>query len=302
VTLLAVILSRRDPRCHDIPGDPSCAIVECLGRANAAPRTDWADSFERCFEPHYRLVEQGVREQSVPLASTVVRAVSFIYWRRSRWTGLSLRMTISTSVLSLGCILLAGFAGFGVAHLLRPHAPQPALATGSFLASPRTLPDFTLIDLKGQPFGTKNLLGHWSLVVFGYTSCSDYCPTTLTTLAAIHKRLRANGTVKMPTVIFMSMDAKRDTPAHLAKYVPYFDPEFIAVTAADQPRIEEVARKLGVSVIIESGADANYTVDHSTAIYVVEPDAKLAAVLTGPFTVDALQADFQRIVGRDLLR
>jgi protein SCO1 len=211
-------------------------------------------------------------------------------------------MTISTSVLSLGCILFAGFVGFGVAHISPQNAAQPALATGSFLASPRTLPDFTLIDLKDQPFGTKHLLGHWSLVVFGYTNCPDYCPTTLTTLSALHKRLRANGTVKMPTVIFMSMDAKRDTPAHLAKYVPYFDPEFIAVTAADQPSIEDVARKLGVSVIIESAADGDYIVDHSTAIYVVEPDGKLAAILTGPFTVDALQADLQRIVERDLPR
>jgi protein SCO1/2 len=103
----------------------------------------------------------------------------------------------------------------------------------------------------------------------------------------------------MPTVIFMSMDAERDTPAHLAKYIPYFDPAFIAVTAADQPSIENVARKLGVSVTIESGADGNYSVDHSTAIYVVEPDGKLAAILTGPFTVDALQADLQRIIRRD---
>ena len=44
----------------------------------------------------------------------------------------------------------------------------------------------------------------------------------------------------------MSVDAKRDTPQQLAKYVPYFDPEFIGITAADQPTIEAVARKLGV--------------------------------------------------------
>jgi protein SCO1 len=207
-------------------------------------------------------------------------------------------MTIPTSVLSLGCILFAGFVGFGAAHMA-PHAPQPALATGVLLASPRTLPDFTLIDFRGQPFGTKNLLGHWSFVVFGYTNCPGYCPTTLTTLSALHQRLRTIGTVKMPAVIFMSVDAKRDTPAHLAMYVPNFDPAFIAVTAADQPGIEDVARKLGVSVILESGADGGYTVDHTTAIYVVEPDGKLAAILTGPFTVDALQADFERIVGRD---
>jgi hypothetical protein len=34
---------------------------------------------------------------------------------------------------------------------------------------------------------------------------------------------------------------------------------------------------------------------HSGAVLVLEPDGRLAAVLTGPFDVDALQGDFQRI-------
>jgi protein SCO1/2 len=92
------------------------------------------------------------------------------------------------------------------------------------------------------------------------------------------------------------VDAKRDTPQQLAKYVPYFDPEFLGVTAADQPTIERIARKLGVGVIITPAADGGYTVDHSGAIFVLDPDGKLAAILTGPFTVDALQADLGRIM------
>ena len=55
--------------------------------------------------------------------------------------------------------------------------------------------------------------------------------------------------------------------------------------------------RLGVAVIIEpKQADGSYTVDHSSAIFVLDPNGKLAAILTGPFTVEALQADFQRIV------
>jgi len=131
---------------------------------------------------------------------------------------------------------------------------------------------------------------------FGYTNCPDFCPTTLTTLAALEKRLRAEAAPVRPQVIFMSVDAKRDTPAQLAKYVPYFDPEFIGLTAADQPAIEAVAAKLGVGVIISPKADGTYTVDHSGAIFVLNPAGRLTAILTGPFTVSALQADFQRIV------
>jgi len=78
--------------------------------------------------------------------------------------------------------------------------------------------------------------------------------------------------------------------------VPYFDPEFIGLTAADQRSVETVAKQLGVGVIIQPTADGNYTVDHSGAIFVLSPDGRLTAILTGPFNVAALQDDFQHIV------
>jgi protein SCO1/2 len=118
----------------------------------------------------------------------------------------------------------------------------------------------------------------------------------LTTLAALEKRLRTDAAPVRPRVIFMSVDAKRDTPEQLAKYVPYFDPEFIGLTAASQSDVEAVAAKLGVSVIITPKGDGTYSVDHSGAIFVLNPQGRLAAVLTGPFSVDALESDFRRIV------
>ncbi len=66
------------------------------------------------------------------------------------------------------------------------------LATGTLLTPSRALPDFSLIDSQGSGFGPANLRGHWSLLFFGYTNCPDFCPTTLTTLAALQKRLRAD--------------------------------------------------------------------------------------------------------------
>jgi protein SCO1 len=205
-------------------------------------------------------------------------------------------MTAQSKFLSFALVCVVGVAGI-VASLLW-HRPVAAvdLTTGTFLTPSRALPDFILIDQKGRNFGAANLRGHWSLMFFGYTNCPDFCPTTLTTLAAMNKRLRAAEAPVRPQVIFVSVDAKRDTPAQLAKYVPYFDPEFIGLTAADQPGIEAVAKKLGVGVIIEPASDGNYTVDHSGAIFVLNPDGRLNAILTGPFSVDALLADFQRIV------
>jgi len=206
-------------------------------------------------------------------------------------------MASRSKVLILVFVCFAGILGVGAALVWRHSAEAPTLATGDYISPRRAIADFSLIDYRGQAFGRNNLRDHWSMLFFGYTNCPEFCPTTLTTLAAMMKRMRASGAAVLPQVIFISVDAQRDTPQQLAKYVPYFDPEFIGVTAADQPAIEAVARDFGVAAIIEpKQADGSYTVDHSSAILVLDPSGKLAAILTGPFTVEALQADFQRIV------
>jgi protein SCO1 len=202
-------------------------------------------------------------------------------------------MTVRSKFLSLA--LLSILAAGGIVALIRSPPPPPVLASGTILAPARPLADFSLLDNQGRSFGPRNLRGHWSLMFFGYMNCPDYCPATLTTLAAVEKQLRAAKTVA-PQVIFVSVDAQRDTPAQLNQFVPNFDPEFIGLTASSQPAIEALAKKWGIAVNIQRATNGNYIVDHSTAIFVIDPAGKLAAVLTGPFTVAALQSDFQRIV------
>jgi protein SCO1/2 len=205
-------------------------------------------------------------------------------------------MAIQSKFLSLALFCVIGIAGVGASLLWHRRVAPVELATGTLLTPGRALPDFSLIDQKGRTFATADLRGHWSLLFFGYTNCPDFCPTTLTTLAAMEKNLRSAKAAVIPQVIFVSVDAKRDTPAQLAKYVPYFDPSFIGLTAADQPSIDAVAKELGVAVIIRPASDGNYTVDHSGEIFVLSPDGQIAAILTGPFSADAMRGDFLRIV------
>lgn len=198
--------------------------------------------------------------------------------------------------------LVAIAALSGVAGSLwwqQTHRPALELATGTYLSSPRQLPDFSLIDQNNAPFSPANLRGHWTLMFFGYTNCPDFCPTTLVMLAALEKRLRAENATVRPQVVFVSVDAARDTPAQLARYVPAFDPSFLGVTAHDQAAIEALAARLGVAVMLEpKRADGGYVVDHSGLIDVIDPEGRIAAILTGPFTVPALEADLERIESR----
>lgn len=205
-------------------------------------------------------------------------------------------MAIQSKFLCFILVCAVGIAGIAASLFWRQPPAVVDLSTGTYLAPSHELPDFSLIDEQGKVFSSAGLRGHWSLMFFGYTNCPDFCPTTLTTLAAMQKRLRAAKAPILPQVIFVSVDAKRDTPEQLSRYVPYFDPEFVGLTAADQAHIEAVAKKLGVGVTIQTASGGNYTVDHSAAIFVLDPDGRLTAILTGPFTVGALQSDFQRIV------
>ncbi len=196
-------------------------------------------------------------------------------------------------------VLALIIAGAGLATALWWRQPaffaQPSLLTGTMFAPRRELPDFTLIDHQGRSFAPANLKGAWSVLYFGYTNCPDVCPATLSTLAAVEKRLRAANTAR-PKVVFISVDAARDTPEQLARYVPYFDPEFLGATAKDQATIEDVAREFGVVVLLTPHKDGTYSVDHSSAMVVVDPKGRIAAILTGPFTTDSLQADFTQIL------
>src|ERR1700751_5680315 len=121
-------------------------------------------------------------------------------------------MAVPSKLRSLALLCVLGMAGGATFGLWGHHAAGVALATGTFLTPSRNLPDFSLIDQRGRTFGSADLRGHWSLLFFGYTNCPDFCPTTLTTLAAMQKRLRAAGTAVLPQVVFVSVDAKRDTP------------------------------------------------------------------------------------------
>jgi len=74
----------------------------------------------------------------------------------------------------------------------------------------------------------------------------------------------------------ISVDPERDTLEILRDYAPYFHPSIAGITGTPA-EIAEVARRYGV-IYMKQKADAagNYSVDHSSFLYVIGPDGKLA--------------------------
>jgi len=173
-------------------------------------------------------------------------------------------------------LIAALVAGLTLASCGRDVAPTTAVAT--VLDAPRTLPQVALIDKDGDPFAIENLAGQPTLVFFGFTHCPDICPLTLAVLAQAMQSLRDEQV--SPAVLFVSVDPGRDTPALIKAYVEAFDADFLGATA-NEATLAPLITALGVSVHKEIHGDTVYNVVHNGTVYVLDADARWAAIFGG---------------------
>jgi protein SCO1/2 len=160
---------------------------------------------------------------------------------------------------------------------------------GTMLPEPRPLPDFSLVDGDGRPFGPARLQGRWSLLFFGYTHCPDVCPTTLALFDRVAKGLKAKTKDDKPVqFVFVSVDPARDSPEHLKEYVEYFNPEFIGVTGSEEA-IAEIGRAFGaVYMRVEGQRPEDYLIDHSSAVFLTDPQGRFAGVFSAPHDAERI--------------
>ncbi len=201
----------------------------------------------------------------------------------------------SSKSLLLGVIAaLAAIAGLVVAQFaLAPKTVQ--IDSGTLLKSPRPIEDFKLVDSAGQGFDKSRLEGHWSLVFTGFTYCPDVCPNTLALLKSVKSQLDA---AQVPMqVVFVSVDPERDTPEKLGLYAHYFDPTFIGATGPTA-ELDKLMRNLSlVYAKVPGDKPDSYTMDHSAALVLVNPQAQVTGYFLPPHRVDALARDLQKIAG-----
>jgi protein SCO1 len=182
----------------------------------------------------------------------------------------------------------AALAGFWVARELDSSVPQ--LASGTWLAQPRQVSAFELIDHRGQRFTSAALQGKPSLVFFGFTHCPDVCPTTLAKLKQVKKAAAVPGL----QVLFVSIDPQRDTPEAVGLYAHAFDPDFIGLTG-DPKAIDKMTAAFGVAAVRVDLPGGDYTMDHSAAVFLVDAAARIVAVFTPPFDTHRFAQDLQLV-------
>lgn len=207
-------------------------------------------------------------------------------------------MSSPVKALALGLVAaIAAVAGLVAAHfVLQPDGVQRVeLASGTLLPVPRAIPEFSLEGIDGQPFDKARLEGRWTIVFVGFTQCPDVCPNTLALLGTVHRQLAEQG--KSLQVVLLSVDPERDTPQALRGYVQHFDPSFLGATGPTR-ELDKLGAAMGFVYMKAPGATPEtYTIDHSSALILVNPQAQVAGYFTQPLRVDPLVADLSGLLG-----
>jgi protein SCO1/2 len=178
---------------------------------------------------------------------------------------------VLVAALFAGLVILG--AGAFLALSLRD---TPRGAAGTLLASAIGGP-FRLVDQNGKTVTDADLKGKWTLVYFGYTHCPDACPTALNDISIALDDLGPKRDAVRP--VFITVDPERDTPDVLKSYVTSFDAPILALSGTPE-EIARAAKGYRVYYAKHPEAGGDYSMDHSSVIYVMDPEGRFTASFT----------------------
>jgi protein SCO1/2 len=175
-----------------------------------------------------------------------------------------------------------------IAAAIASVVPRSSKAWQGTLVSPAAAkPEFTLTDTSGHPYDfAQATKGQLTLLYFGYTHCPDACPITFATLAGALQNLPGIAT----TVVFVTTDPARDTPARLRTWLDQYDTHFVGLTgSAAQLVAAQRAADISVAVADKPDRAGNYTVGHAASVLAYTPDGRQHLV----YPYGTTQADWQ---------
>jgi protein SCO1/2 len=153
---------------------------------------------------------------------------------------------------------------------------------------------FQLTDQNGRTVTDRSLKGKWLLVYFGYTHCPDACPTALNNISLALDKLGAKRTEFRP--VFITIDPARDTPAALKDYVTAFGAPILALTGSDA-EISQTAKEYRVYYAKHEESGGDYSVDHSSVVYVMDPQGRFAASLNSETPPEEMAQRLAKLIG-----
>ncbi len=197
-------------------------------------------------------------------------------------------MKLARPLLIIAALAIAAAAGlYAIQGDLFDRPPEPSLIGGPF----------QMVDQTGKPVDQEILQGKWSAVFFGFTYCPDVCPATLQALSAAVPLLKPAEARKLQ-IVFVSVDPARDTPAQVKLYLDSqrLPAGTIGLTGS-QAQVDAVAKVYRV-VHEKAGDGPDYTMNHSTAVYLMDPKGRFHSPLAYGLTPPQMAELISKAMGR----
>jgi len=160
--------------------------------------------------------------------------------------------------------------------------------------------NFTLDSPEGS-LSLKDFRGSVVLLFFGFTSCPDVCPISLSTISHSFSYL-TDDELKLSKSLFISLDPERDTLEKLKKYTGYFHPNIIGVTGT-MKQLVKVAEIFGVNFEKKDSPDSalGYVIYHSSKIFVIGPQGALRKTIPHNTDSKLLSQQIRSLLGKNQL-
>jgi len=172
--------------------------------------------------------------------------------------------------LIIGGLILVVASGLGILN----STFQDYSFNGVVYENPKPAPQIILDGSDYSQFNLQSQANKIFLVFFGYTSCPDVCPSTLSDLKKVNKILGDDA--DSVQVLFITVDPDRDTVDKLNSYLSLFSPNFLGLTGSVVD-LEKVWDTYGVYREVDSSSKtaAGYLVNHSSRLYLIDQNGRL---------------------------
>jgi protein SCO1/2 len=160
-----------------------------------------------------------------------------------------------------------------------PPLPSPALA---------------LTDQHGRAFDLADQRGEVVLLFFGYLSCPDVCPLTLSTLQRAMAGLKPRERAKL-RVVMVTVDPERDKPEDFVRYLAAFDRDFLGLSGP-QPAVAQVLSDWGIQVQRSELGGGGYLLTHPAQLLVIDRAGQLALSLDHQAPAEEIRADLRSLL------
>jgi protein SCO1/2 len=165
----------------------------------------------------------------------------------------------------------------------------PALR-GTPVEPPEAAPEIVALNWDGEEFRLSSLRGRVAILFFGYASCPDVCPLTLSRMKQLYGKLGERAADV--AIVFISVDPQRDSVDRLGGYVPAFDERFYGLFLEGESLNRTTE---SYDVVVEKhrpkAPGGFYAVDHTGTLFVIDPEGMLRVQHPHNAAVEDLHAD-----------